>query len=48
MKTLVYSIVLILISINLQAQSLVGAWEHRQILDNGQEIKSILIVTEGY
>ena len=34
--------------INMHAQSLIGAWENTLILDNGQEIKSVLIVSENY
>ncbi len=48
MKSLFCFLLLCFASITINAQSLTGAWVHTQILDNGQVIKSVLIVTDGY
>ena len=48
MKTLISFLFFFCFSYSITAQSLIGAWEHIQKLDNGQEIRSVLIVTEGY
>ncbi len=47
-KSLLLPLFLFVFSLNICAQSLVGAWQNIMKLDNGQEIKSVLIVTDKY
>jgi len=48
MKIVLITLLLSLTVGSMHSQSLVGAWEHTQKLDNGQEVRSVLIVTDGY
>lgn len=48
MKAVLITLLFLFTVFSMHSQSLVGAWEHTQKLDNGQEITKVLIVTEGY
>ena len=48
MKNLLTTFLVLLATLGINAQSLIGAWQHTKKLDNGQDITSVLIVTEGY
>lgn len=48
MKKIILSLVLMICSVTLYAQSLVGAWERYSTSENGDRLRSVVIFAEGY
>ena len=48
MKKIILSLVLMICSVTLYAQSLVGAWERYSTSENGDRLRSMVIFAEGY
>ena len=48
MKKIIFLIIYTLLVINTNAQSFIGAWERNHNSENGEELKSIVIFSDGY
>ena len=48
MKKIIFLIVYTLFITNINAQSIIGAWERYHSLDDGKELKSVVIFSNGY
>lgn len=48
MKKLILVLICIFLSFGIQAQSFIGAWESYHTSENGDELKSVVIFTNGY
>lgn len=48
MKKSILVLVCLLLSIGIKAQSFIGAWESYHTSENGDELKSVVIFTDGY
>ena len=48
MKKLILVLVCICLSFGIKAQSFIGAWESYHTSENGDELKSVVIFTDGY
>ncbi|TVZ28064.1 hypothetical protein JM83_3151 [Gillisia sp. Hel_I_86] len=48
MKKIIILLVFIFFSLGISAQNSIGAWERVHILENGEKVKSVVIISEGY
>ncbi len=48
MKKIIFLFVCTFLSLNLYAQNFNGAWERTHTLENGEQVKSIVVISEGY
>ncbi|SDG69859.1 DUF4488 domain-containing protein [Winogradskyella thalassocola] len=48
MKKIIGSILCILMTFGIEAQGIIGAWESYTTSENGDQLKSVVIFTEGY
>lgn len=48
MKKIIFLIIYTLFITNINAQSIIGAWERYHSLDDGKELKSVVIFSNGY
>jgi len=48
MKKSIFLLICTLLSIGIQAQSVIGAWERYHTSETGEELRSVVIFTEGY
>ena len=48
MKKIIYLIIYTLLVTNTNAQSFIGAWERNHNSENGEELKSVVIFSDGY
>lgn len=48
MKKIIVLLICTLISFTIKAQSLIGAWENYTTSENGDQLKTVVIFTEGY
>ncbi|WP_179334120.1 DUF4488 domain-containing protein [Winogradskyella costae] len=48
MKNIIVLLICTLISFGVEAQSIIGAWENFATAENGDQLKTVVIFTEGY
>lgn len=48
MRKIIPSVVCMLLSLGIHAQSIIGAWENHSTSENGDQIKNVMVFVDGY